>query len=220
MSYIESRDVTNGAIQRLARKAGVKRIGGFIYEEMRGRISVYLEPLVKVATIAAEDQKRVRVQVNDVQIALKGAGRTPYSRPCTQVNRRVNIDAMRESGLVRIPSRVVQSCSRNPKTACAVRYAPQITRRRKPGVRALQDVRAYQKQSPCFSIAKDAFRRIVTRDTPTNQWSQEALDILQTDVESYMIDLLKNAQMTAIHAGRQTIQPKDLQLAQYIRADA
>lgn len=196
--------VTKGAIQRLARKAGIKRLSGLLYEESRGIIQVYIQPIVRDAVLAANNKKRIRVQVNDVQIALRSRGRTPYSRPCTQVKHQ-------DTG------HVAKSCGRKPETACAVRIAPQITRRRKPGVKALQDVRAYQKQRPCFSIAKEAFRRIVyqmSADHQTeSQWSPEALDILQTDMESYMIDTFKAAQLTAIHGKRVTVQPKDMQLA-------
>ena len=55
--------VTKGAIQRLAQVAGVKRISGLVYEEIRGVLKVYLENVLKNAILYTEHSRRRTVSV-------------------------------------------------------------------------------------------------------------------------------------------------------------
>ena len=50
-------------------------------------------------------------------------------------------------------------------------------------------------------------------------WAQGAIEALHEGVESYMISLLEDANLLAIHARRVTVQPRDIQLARRIRGD-
>ena len=43
--------ITKPAIRRLARRGGVKRISGLIYEETRGVLKVFLENVIRVCII-------------------------------------------------------------------------------------------------------------------------------------------------------------------------
>ena len=47
--------ITKPAIRRLARRGGVKRISGLIYEETRGVLKVFLENVIRVAVTYTED---------------------------------------------------------------------------------------------------------------------------------------------------------------------
>uniref|UniRef100_A0A6Q2YRU8 Histone H4 n=1 Tax=Esox lucius TaxID=8010 RepID=A0A6Q2YRU8_ESOLU len=60
--------ITKPAIRRLARRGGVKRISGLIYEDTRGVLKVFLENVIRDATVTAMD----------VVYALKRQGRTLY----------------------------------------------------------------------------------------------------------------------------------------------
>ena len=66
------------SIRRLARKGGVKRISGFIYEETRGVLKVFMENLIRDAVTYTEHAKRKTVTPMDVVFALKRQGRTLY----------------------------------------------------------------------------------------------------------------------------------------------
>ena len=70
--------ITNAAIRRLARRGGVKRISGFIYEETRGVLKVFLENVIRDAVTYTEHAKRRTVTALDVIYALKRQGRTLY----------------------------------------------------------------------------------------------------------------------------------------------
>ncbi|KAK6992206.1 histone-fold-containing protein [Favolaschia claudopus] len=87
--------ITKPAIRRLARRGGVKRISGLIYEETRGVLKIFLEnvrhlsPLISSFLISllqvirdsvtyTEHAKRKTVTALDVVYALKRSGRTLY----------------------------------------------------------------------------------------------------------------------------------------------
>ena len=70
--------ITKPAIRRLARRGGVKRISGLIYEETRGVLKVFLENVIRDTVTYTEHAKRKIVTAMDVVYALKRQGRTLY----------------------------------------------------------------------------------------------------------------------------------------------
>ena len=70
--------ITKPAIRRLARRGGVKRISGLIYEETRGVLKVFLENVIRDAVTYTEHAKRKTVTAMDVVYALKRQGRPLY----------------------------------------------------------------------------------------------------------------------------------------------
>jgi histone H4 len=70
--------ITKPAIRRLARKGGVKRMSGMIYEEIRCVTKMFLESVLRDAITYTEHAKRKTVTSNDVVYALKRQGRTLY----------------------------------------------------------------------------------------------------------------------------------------------
>ena len=73
-----SQGITKPAIRRLARRGGVKRISGLIYEETRGVLKVFLENVIRDAVTYTEHARRKTVTAMDVVYALKRQGRTLY----------------------------------------------------------------------------------------------------------------------------------------------
>ena len=66
------------AIRRLARRGGVKRISGLIYEETRGVLKVFLENVIRDSVTYTEHARRKTVTALDVVYALKRQGKTLY----------------------------------------------------------------------------------------------------------------------------------------------
>ena len=66
------------SIRRLARRGGVKRISGLIYEETRGVLKVFLENVIRDSVTYTEHARRKTVTAMDVVYALKRQGRTLY----------------------------------------------------------------------------------------------------------------------------------------------
>jgi histone H4 len=63
--------ITKPAIRRLARRGGVKRISGLIYEETRGVLKIFFENVIRDAATYTEHAKRKTVTAMDVVYALK-----------------------------------------------------------------------------------------------------------------------------------------------------
>ncbi|XP_076274758.1 histone H4-like [Rhynchophorus ferrugineus] len=72
------RGITKPAIRRLARRGGVKRISGLIYEETRGIKKVSLEDVIRDTVTYTEHAKRKTVTAMVVVYTLKRQGRTLY----------------------------------------------------------------------------------------------------------------------------------------------
>ena len=70
--------ITKPAIRRLARRGGVKRISGLIYDETRSVLKTFLDGVVLDAVSYTEHAKRKTVTAMDVVYALKRQGRTLY----------------------------------------------------------------------------------------------------------------------------------------------
>lgn len=70
--------ITKPAIRRLARRGGVKRISGQIYEESRGVLKVFLENVIRDAVAYTEHAHMKTVTAMHVVYALKRQGRTLY----------------------------------------------------------------------------------------------------------------------------------------------
>lgn len=70
--------VTKPALRRLARRGGVKRISGHIYDECRDSLRAFLERVLRDATTYTEHSHRKTVTTMDVIYALKRNGSTIY----------------------------------------------------------------------------------------------------------------------------------------------
>ena len=70
--------ITKPAIRRLARRGGVKRISGLIYEETRSVVKKFLEDVIRDAVTYTEHARRKTVTAMDVVYSLKRRGRTLY----------------------------------------------------------------------------------------------------------------------------------------------
>jgi histone H4 len=70
--------ITKPAIRRLARRGGVKRISGAIYEEVRNVLKYFLQSVVQDAVTYTDHGKRKTVTAMDVVYSLKRQGRMLY----------------------------------------------------------------------------------------------------------------------------------------------
>ena len=95
-------------------------------------------------------------------------------------------------------------------------------RRLRPGTKALREIRRYQRggefllpRAPLLRYVKSSLQDAPVQPPNRDPWrlSREAFDALQEATESYIVHLFENAQLSAIHGKRVTVQPKDIALA-------
>ena len=101
-------------------------------------------------------------------------------------------------------------------------------RRYKPGTVALREIRKYQKSTELL-VKKLPFQRIVrsiaeeyasgTTFPSGVRFQKNAINALHEAFESYQVSLFEDSNLECIHRKRQTIAPKDMQLARRIRGE-
>nr|XP_049463797.1 histone H3-like [Anopheles coluzzii] len=216
--------ITKPAIRRLARRGGVKRISGLIYEETRGVLKVFLENVIRDAVTYTEHAKRKTVTAMDVVYALKRQGRTLSLR--AQRNLRSRSEMARTKQTAR-KSTGGKAPRKQLATKAARKSAPATggvkkPHRYRPGTVALREIRRYQKSTELL-IRKLPFQRLVreiAQDFKTDlRFQSSAVMALQEASEAYLVGLFEDTNLCAIHAKRVTIMPKDIQLARRIRGE-
>nr|XP_036297710.1 histone H3-like [Pipistrellus kuhlii] len=215
--------ITKPAIRRLARRGGVKRISGLIYEETRGVLKVFLENVIRDAVTYTEHAKRKTVTAMDVVYALKRQGRTlPTSihwlAPRTAMAR-TKQTARKSTGGKAPRKQLATKAARKSAPATGGVKKPH---RYRPGTVALREIRRYQKSTELL-IRKLPFQRLVreiAQDFKTDlRFQSSAVMALQEASEAYLVGLFEDTNLCAIHAKRVTIMPKDIQLARRIRGE-
>ncbi len=195
--------LTKPAIKRLAHKAGVKGVSGLIYEEIRGVAKVFMEPLIRSCVVIATTEEKKTVKIRHLYGALEIA-KTPLVAAINPTTKSATY---------------FKACEVESRPAGA---PPKKTRAR-PGTGALRDIRRQQKSEGCLIFAKLPFERFVreiAQDYEIDmQFAADFLLMVQFVCEQYLVGLLFDANSAAIHDGRQTIFPKDIQLARLIRGE-
>jgi histone H3/H4 len=91
----------------------------------------------------------------------------------------------------------------------------------RPGDRWRHEILKYQRSTDLL-IRRLQFARLVKEVTESVharefRWSVNAMEALQEGVEAFLVGLMEDGQLCAIHARRITLMTRDMQLAQRIR---
>ena len=120
---------------------------------------------------------------------------------------------------VRTPTKVP---SRADPTTATPAKAQRRPHRLRPGTKALREIRKYQKSTDLL-IRKLPFQRLVreiAQDFRADlRFQSSAVLALQEAAEAYLVGLFEDTNLCAIHSGRVTIMPKDMQLARRLRGE-
>ncbi|XP_054984899.1 uncharacterized protein LOC129398789 [Sorex araneus] len=198
--------ITKPAIRRLARRGGVKRISGLIYEETRGVLKVFLENVIRDAVTYTEHAKRKTVTAMDVVYALKRQGRksstdiTVRQRSKPPVMARTKQTARKSTGGKAPRKQLATKAARKSAPATGGVKKPH---RYRPGTVALREIRRYQKSTELL-IRKLPFQRLVreiAQDFKTDlRFQSSAVMALQEACEAYLVGLFEDTNLCAIHA--------------------
>lgn len=117
----------------------------------------------------------------------------------------------------------IESLRNEPGDAIHVPRTTSTKKRFRPGTKALREIRKFQKNTDLL-IRKLPFARLV-KEIAENyvglsygiRWQSNAVLALQEACEAYLVHLLEDTNLCAIHAKRVTIMQKDIQLARRIR---
>ncbi|XP_031996569.2 uncharacterized protein LOC116459919 [Hylobates moloch] len=184
--------ITKPAIRRLARRGGVKRISGLIYEETRGVLKVFLENVIRDAVTYTEHAKRKTVTAMDVVYALKRQGRTLYGFGAMA---RTKQTARKSTGGKAPRKQLATKAARKSAPATGGVKKPH---RYRPGTVALREIRRYQKSTELL-IRKLPFQRLVreiAQDFKTDlRFQSSAVMALQEACEAYLVGLFEDTNL-------------------------
>ncbi|XP_046713714.1 uncharacterized protein LOC124391283 [Silurus meridionalis] len=194
--------ITKPAIRRLARRGGVKRISGLIYEETRGVLKVFLENVIRDAVTYTEHAKRKTVTAMDVVYALKRQGR----RAPRRLHIRAGLNAMARTKQTARKSTGGKAPRKQLATKAARKSAPATggvkkPHRYRPGTVALREIRRYQKSTELL-IRKLPFQRLVreiAQDFKTDlRFQSSAVMALQEASEAYLVGLFEDTNLAVV----------------------
>ena len=97
-----------------------------------------------------------------------------------------------------------------------------VTRKYRPGIGALKEIRFYQKEYGviCSKIAcARLFREIAENEKKGLRWQAAAIMALQEAMEDYLVNLFCDCVIEAIHGRRVTVMPKDIHITRWIRGE-
>ena len=110
----------------------------------------------------------------------------------------------------------VAGMGKAPQTQVRVGQKKRRPRRYRLGTVALREIRRYQKSSELL-IRRMPFQRLVREIAQTHnpyvRFQSGTILALQESAEAYLVGLLEDSNLCAIHAKRVTIMPKDIKLA-------
>ena len=115
----------------------------------------------------------------------------------------------------------VAGCGKAPRTQIHAGQKKRKARRYRPGTVALSEMR-YQKTSELliqWMPSQRLVREITQVHNPYLRFQSGAILALQESAEAYLVGLLEDTNLCAIHAKRVTIMLKDMQLARRIRGE-
>ena len=92
----------------------------------------------------------------------------------------------------------------------------------RPGTVALREVRKLQKSTEAL-VAKAPFARLVREIAESHKaglrFQASAVAAIQEATESFVVSLLSDANLSAVHTNRVTAMPRDLQLVRRLRGE-
>lgn len=112
--------------------------------------------------------------------------------------------------------------AKKAKKASGASTGVKKNRRFRPGTVALREIRRYQKGTELL-LRKAPFQRLV-REIAHGfkdglRFQSSAVAAVQEATESYMVSLLADTNLCAIHTRRVTIMPRDVHLARRLRGE-
>ena len=207
--------------RRLARRASKEKI-----PEKQPPSPVHHPSPAKSSSPAREVEQMLEEMKERVEEASKLAevGRSPSSSPTRQMAQMAAEAGPSASGEEPARRKLRPTVGgKAPRKEFLKAGKVQKTRKYRPGTVALREIRRYQKSTELL-IRKLPFSRLVREiaqevGKTDLRFQGSAIICLQEAAEAFLVSLLEDANLCAIHAKRVTIMPKDIQLARRIRGE-
>lgn len=171
------------------------------------------QDILQLSAEIANDNNRVRITIRDLELSVR------MDPELSILFTKCNI-AFIGGGVV--PFIHSSLLSKKPQKKNAIN-PPKKNRRFRPGTVAIREIKKYQKLSNCIIFSKLPFekytRQIVSRYNDKIKISKHLFIVLQYYIESYIIEILKDANKISNHCKRVKVIPEDINLVCELRKE-
>lgn len=179
------------SLKRIGYVAGVSRMDATVQPALRKLVTSELEKILKDAVTYMEHARRTTLQLGDLLAAFERRNIRVYGGEDVEL----------------------KLCKKYPTKKTDLESKQH---RFKSGTRALMKIRFYQKQSDCFYLSfapfQEEVRRVISDYKNDVRVSKEVFSALQVHIEAVLIRTLQVANKLQLHANRQTLDERDINL--------
>jgi histone H3 len=168
-----------------------------------------------IASKHSNINKRVRITIRDIYISVK------EDQELSKLFNTLNISFIGGGSIPYIHSSLIVKKQRKKKPTTIYDIHEKKPHRFRPGTVAIREIKRFQKMSNCLTFAKYPFERLVRHTVSKKNGgmkiSKDVFIILQYFIEQYIVDILKDSNSAAIHAGRVKLMLSDIEFISSIR---
>jgi histone H3/H4 len=217
--------ITKPALKRLCYRAGIRQVSGLMYEELRGIMKFRLEQVLRNAVTLVEHYRRKTVQQRDIILAAKIMGINIQRHVLNKNNsKKLSLTPARkvdDNDDNRVSTKDEKKSNKGEKKK-VIKDSISKPHHFRPGTVALRNIRKCQKtgQHILPRLNAERFIREICQDFKADLRFTE-LSIIQVIyfIEEYLVNILESANLCAIHAGRISVRPSDIQLTRRIKGE-
>ena len=181
---------------------------------LAGALEYLTGEILENASVSAKQNKRVRITIRDLEIGI----RSNYEINKLFIQNKISL--MGGGVIPFIHSSLVTKKVRKKRIIKKLTDDDDGKKKHRfrPGTVALREIRKFQKTSNCLTFAKYPFEKFVrdvviehNNESYTIKISKDVFIILQYFIEQKIVEILRNANFAAIHAGRVKLMPIDIE---------
>ena len=171
--------------------------------------------ILELASKSANSHKRIRITIRDLQLSIG------EDQELTYLFQKLNISFLGGGVIPYVHPVLVSKKLRKKRKTVPSNPGVKKPHRFRPGTVALREIKKFQKMSNCLTFAKFPFERFVRATVNQNnegmKISKSVFIILQYYIEQYVVDILRDANTAAIHAGRVKLMLSDIEFICHLR---